>query len=38
MRWAPSTAQTCLTGINATEATHGMNGVVLEGTQGRFSV
>ena len=27
-----------LTGISATKATQGMNGVVLEGVQGRFSV
>lgn len=38
MKRNPSSARIRLTGINATEATQGMNGVVLEGVQGRFSV
>jgi hypothetical protein len=33
-----SSVHDCLIGINASDATRGMNGVVLEGVQGRFSV
>jgi len=38
MRRNRSSAHAYLIGINACDATHGMNGVVLEGAHGRFSV